>query len=75
MAGEMQEARRVRWRRRSLVDSDQTKIALEARPPVADPWRIGTVVDDDHFVIVGIDMALVAGGQRLQRPGASRGML
>jgi len=44
-----------------VIDPDQTKIPFETRDQIGIERGIRAIVDDDHFVIVRVDMALIGG--------------
>ena len=50
-----------RRRGRGVIDPDQTKIPFETRDQIGIERGIRAIVDDDHFVIVRVDMALIGG--------------
>ena len=51
----------VGWRRRRRVDTNQAEVAGQALDLAGIEGRIRTVIHDDHFIVVGIDVALIGG--------------
>jgi len=51
----------MRRRGRRWIDPDQTKIACQSLQHVTIEWRDRAIVDDNHFVIVRVNIPLIGG--------------